>query len=192
MNELLANSWRGLAIRGAASLVFGILAALWPGLTLMWLVVLFAAYAIVSGLTSITAAVQNRQTVEDWWLPLLLGIIGVGAGIVAFLVPGLTALVLVLVIGATALATGLLDIVMAIRLRKAIRGEGFLFLSGVISVLFGISVFLFPGTGALALVWLISIYAIVTGALLLMLAWRARSWKNGDRTWSEEIPRGNA
>ena len=59
MNELLANSWRGLAIRGAASLVFGILAALWPGLTLMWLVVLFAGYAIVSGLTSITAAVQN-------------------------------------------------------------------------------------------------------------------------------------
>lgn len=191
MNELLSNSWRSLAIRGAASLVFGILAALWPGLTLMWLIVIFAAYAIVSGLTSITAALQNRKTAEDWWLPLLTGIISVGAGIAAIMVPDLTTLVLVLVIGATAIATGILDIAMAIRLRKVIRGEGFLFLSGIVSIIFGISVFFFPGAGALALVWLISIYAILTGALLLMLAWRARSWKSGDRTWPDEVPHRN-
>lgn len=188
MNELLSKSWRSLAVRGAVSVLFGILAALWPGLTLMWLIVMFAAYAIIGGLISVTTAVQNRKGAEGWWLVLLLGLVGIGAGVIAIMIPDLTALVLVLVIGATALATGILDIAMAIRLRKVIRGEGFLFLSGFVSVMFGVSVFFFPGAGALALVWLISIYAIVTGGLLLMLAWRARSWKTGDEAWPDGVP----
>src|SRR5690349_12334782 len=75
MNELLIKSWRGLAVRGAVSLLFGILAALWPGLTLMWLIVLFAAYAIIGGFASISTALQNRKGNSDWWLPLLLGLI---------------------------------------------------------------------------------------------------------------------
>lgn len=192
MNELLSKSWRGLVIRGAVSVLFGILAALWPGLTLMSLIVMFAAYAIIGGLVSVTTALQNRKGTEDWWLVLLLGLVGIVAGAIAIMLPHLTALVLVLVIGATALTTGILDIAMAVRLRKVIRGEGLLFLSGFISVMFGISVFFFPGAGALALLWLISIYAIVTGGLLLLLAWYARSWKNGDEAWPDGIPHGSA
>jgi len=192
MNELLSKSWRGLAIRGAVSVLFGVLAALWPGLTLMWLIVMFAAYAIIGGLVSVTTAVQNRKGTEDWWLVLLLGLVGIVAGAIAIMLPHLTALVLVLVIGATALTTGILDIAMAVRLRKVIHGEGLLFLSGFISVMFGISVFFFPGAGALALLWLISIYAIVTGGLLLLLAWYARSWKSGDEAWPDGIPHGSA
>lgn len=192
MNELLSKSWRGLAIRGAVSLLFGILAALWPGLTLMWLIVMFAAYAVIGGLVSVMTAVQNRKGTEGWWLVLLLGLVGIGAGAIAIMLPHLTALVLVLVIGATALTTGILDIAMAVRLRNMIRGEGLLFLSGFVSVMFGISVFFFPGAGALALVWLISIYAIVTGGLLLLLAWNARSWKNPDEAWTDGIPHSSA
>lgn len=180
MNELFLKSWKGLAWRGAVSLVFGILAALWPGMTLMWLLVMFAAYALVGGTVSIVTALQNRNSSSEWWLLLLLGLMGLAAGMIALMSPELTAVMLVLVIGATAFGTGILDIAMGIRLRKVIRGEAFLVLNGIISVVFGISIFFFPGAGALALVWLISMYAVVSGFLLLMLASRARGWKNQD------------
>jgi uncharacterized membrane protein HdeD (DUF308 family) len=91
--------------------------------------------------------------------------------------PGLTALVWIYVIGANALITGVLDIAVAIRLRKVIEGEWLLIVAGLASVLFGIAVILFPGAGALALVWLISSYALVIGILLLGLAFKARQWK---------------
>jgi len=191
MNELFSKSWRSLALRGAVSLLFGILAAFWPGITLMWLLIMFGAYALIGGVASTIAAVQNRKTNSDWWLMLLLGLVGIGAGMVAFMLPNLTAVVLVLLMGATALGSGIVDIVMAIRLRKAIRGEGFLILNGIISIAFGVFVFFFPGAGALALVWLISIYAIISGFLLLALAWRARSWKSGDEAWPHGLPHGS-
>ena len=186
MNDLLSKSWRSLAMRGAVSRVFGLLAAFWPGITLLWLLVIFAAYALIQGVTSAVAAVQNRKTNDDWWLMLLWGLVGIGAGVIAFMLPNLTAVVLVLVIGATALASGIVDVVMGVRLRKVIRGEGFLILNGIISIAFGVFVFFFPGAGALALVWLIAMYAIISGLLLLALAWRAKKW--GDR--HEESPHG--
>lgn len=183
MNELLSKSWRSLALRGFISLVFGILAAFWPGITLLWLLVMFAAYALIQGLASAMAAFQSRKTYHDWWLMLLWGVVGIGAGITAFMLPNLTAVVLVLIIGATALASGIVDIAMAIRLRKVIRGEGFLILNGIISIAFGVFVVFFPGAGALALVWMIALYAIVSGLLLLALAWRAKKWGTDYEEW---------
>jgi uncharacterized membrane protein HdeD (DUF308 family) len=177
MNRLLSQAWWMLALRGVIALLFGILAFLWPGLTLLWLVTLFAFYALISGAVSIAGAVKNRGSDREWWLILLLGLVSLGAGILAILRPTLTALVLVLVMGANALAIGVLDIAVAIRLRKAIKGEWLLILAGLASVAFGILVFLFPGAGALALVWLVSAHAIATGILVLGLAIRARSWK---------------
>jgi uncharacterized membrane protein HdeD (DUF308 family) len=184
MDELLSRAWWMLALRGVLALLFGILAFMMPGLTLLWLVALFGAYALISGVVSIVGALKHRQSDREWWLILLLGLVSVGAGILTFLRPGLTALVLVLVMGANALATGVLDIAVAIRLRKAIEGEWMLILAGLASVVFGVLVFFFPGAGALALVWLVSAYAIVTGALLLGLAFRARGWK---RTWKPNL-----
>jgi uncharacterized membrane protein HdeD (DUF308 family) len=183
MNELLSKSWRSLALRGFISLVFGILAAFWPGITLLWLLVMFAAYALIQGVASAIAAVQNRKTNQDWWLMLLWALVGIGAGVVALMLPDLTAVVLVLVIAATALASGIVDMVMSVRLRKVIRGEALLFLNGLISVAFGVFVFFFPGAGALALVWLIAMYAIVSGLLLLALAWRAKKWGTDYEGW---------
>jgi uncharacterized membrane protein HdeD (DUF308 family) len=107
------------------------------------------------------------------------------------MLPNLTAVVLVLIIGATALGSGIVDIVIAIRLRKTIPGEEFLILNGIISIAFGVFVFFFPGAGDLALVWLISMYAIVSGFLLLSLAWRARSWKSDDQAWPHGLPHGS-
>lgn len=179
MNELLSKSWGKVAVRGAVSLLFGILIALWPHISLTWLIIMFTGYAVIGGFAYIIAAIQNRKSAGGWWLLLVIGLIGVGTGAAVIMVPDLPAVMLVLVIGAATMATGILDIIMAIQLRKVIRGESFLFMAGFLSVMFGISVSLFPGTG-LSLVWLIGIYAIITGSLLLMLAWRARGWKTGD------------
>jgi len=175
MNSIFLQSWWVLALRGVLGILFGVLALLWPGLTLLTLIALFAAYALLGGIVSVVGAFRHRQADDDWWLLLLIGLVGIGAGIIAVVHPGLTALVLVLVIGANALVTGILDIVAAIRLRKEIQGEWLLVLSGIASIVFGALVFLFPAAGALALVWLISLYAFVTGVLLLTLSFRARS-----------------
>jgi uncharacterized membrane protein HdeD (DUF308 family) len=175
MNELLLRSWRMLALRGTIAVLFGVLAVALPVLTLLWLAALFAVYALFTGVVSIYGAIKNRNSDDKWWLLLLLGLVSLSAGVIAILHPDLTALVLVLVMGANALVTGMLDIAIAIRLRKAIQGVWMLILAGIVAIVFGVLVLLFPGAGALALVWLVSFYAIVTGVLLLALAFRVRS-----------------
>ncbi|MDB5762220.1 MAG: hypothetical protein JWQ21_1215 [Herminiimonas sp.] len=175
MNEMLSRSWGTLALRGVIAILFGVLALIWPDLTLLALAALFAAYALLTGAVLAVGAVKNRKSSEDWWLLLLIGLVSLGAGAIAVVHPALTALVLVLVMGANALITGVLDIATAIRLRKIIRNEWLLILSGVASIVFGVLVFLFPDAGALALVWLISLYALVTGILIMALAFRLRA-----------------
>jgi uncharacterized membrane protein HdeD (DUF308 family) len=174
MNDLMQRSWWVLAIRGAAALVFGILAIAWPGITLLVLVAFFAAYAFVSGVVYVVGAVRNRQSDKGWWMLLLLGLVAIAAGAIAVFNPAITALVLVLLMGANALVTGILDLAIAIRLRKEIRNEWMLVLTGIVSIVFGVLVFLFPGAGALAMVWMVSFYAVLTGVLLLTLAFRLR------------------
>jgi uncharacterized membrane protein HdeD (DUF308 family) len=169
-----------LMLRGAIAIAFGVLAVLWPGLTLLVLVGLFAAYALLGGIVSIAAALRLRPTERKWWLPLLLGVISVAAGIYALLAPSVTALVLVLLMAANAILTGALDIAMAVRLRRVLRGHWLLLLGGAVSILFGVLVVAAPAAGALAMVWLISFYAILTGVLLFGLGLRARRATHND------------
>lgn len=180
MNELLSKFWWMLGLRGVIGIVFGVLALMWPNLTLLALIVLFAAYGLLTGAVAVIAAIKNRKSDDDWWLPLLLGTASVGVGIIAIVHPGLTAIILVLLMGANALVIGVLDIVTAIRLRKVMRTEWMLILGGIASIVFGALVFLFPAAGALALVWMIALYAIVTGVLLLAVAFRLRTALRGD------------
>jgi uncharacterized membrane protein HdeD (DUF308 family) len=174
MNDLMQRSWWVLAIRGAAALIFGILAIAWPDITLLVLVAFFAAYAFITGVVYIVGAVRGRQSDKGWWMLLLLGLVAIAAGAIAVFNPAITALVLVLLMGANALVTGILDLAIAIRLRKEIRNEWMLILTGIVSIVFGVLVFLFPGAGALAMVWMVSFYAVLTGVLLLTLAFRLR------------------
>jgi uncharacterized membrane protein HdeD (DUF308 family) len=175
MNNFYLRSWWVPALRGIFGILFGVLALMWPGLTLLTLVALFAAYALLGGITSVIGAIGHRRVDDDWWLPLLLGLVSIGAAIVAVVNPVLTTLVLVMVIAANALVSGVLDIVAAVRLRRELQGEWLLALSGIASVVFGALVFMYPLAGAIALVWMVSVYAIVTGVLLLSLAVRARA-----------------
>ncbi|HEV7800972.1 MAG TPA: HdeD family acid-resistance protein [Burkholderiales bacterium] len=176
MNELLRRSWWMLAVQGVLAILFGVLTMLWPGATLLVLVALFATWALLGGGASVVAAVKHRHTDKGWWIVLLLGLVSLAAGVIAIFNPGITIFVLVLLMGANALVTGVLQIVMAIRLRKTIEREWLLVLAGAVSVIFGVLVFAFPAAGALAMVWLVSFYATFTGVLLLALAFRARKW----------------
>jgi len=170
----LARWWWTFIVRGLLAIAFGILAFFAPGLGIAVLVGLFAAWALIDGATSIVAGIRTRGRDRSWWLEILEGIAGVAAGALALIFPLFAAEVLVLIIAAWAIITGIFEIVAAVRLREQIRGEVWLGLAGVVSILFGIVLVLFPGTGALGLVWLIGGSALVFGAFLIILGWRLR------------------
>jgi uncharacterized membrane protein HdeD (DUF308 family) len=170
----LARWWWTYVLRGVLAIAFGVLAFFAPGLGIAVLVGLFAAWALIDGVTSILAGVRGRGRDRSWWLEILEGIVGIVAGLIALLFPVLAAEVLVLIIGAWAIITGIFEIIGAIRLREQIRGELWLGLAGLASILFGVVLFLFPGAGALSLVWLIGGFALVFGVFLVILGWRLR------------------
>jgi uncharacterized membrane protein HdeD (DUF308 family) len=172
----LSRGWWLLLLRGLIAIAFGVLTWLRPGISVAALVLLFGAYALADGSLAIWNAVAGRQDQDDWWVMLLGGLVGVGIGVVTLVAPGLTALALLFYIAAWAFVTGVLEIVAAVRLRKEIQGEWVLILAGLASVGFALLLFMRPMTGALTLLWLIAAYAVVFGVLLVMLAFRARSF----------------
>ncbi len=175
--DSLTQNWWAVALRGLAGILFGVITFVSPGISLAALVLLFGAYAFADGVLSIVSAVRRRGA-DRWWLLVLQGIAGIGAGVVTLLWPGITALALLFVIAAWALVSGALQIAAAIRLRKVITGEWLLALGGVLSIALGVLLVLFPGPGALALVIWIGAYAFVFGILLLVLGFRLRGLKS--------------
>ena len=175
--DSLTRNWWAVALRGLAGILFGILTFVLPGISLAALVLLFGAYAFADGVLSIVSAVRRRGP-DRWWLLLLQGIVGIGAGVVTWLWPGITAITLLFVIAAWALVGGALQVAAAIRLRKVITGEWLLALSGVLSIVLGVLLAVFPGPGALALVIWIGAYAFVLGMLLVGLGFRLRGLRS--------------
>jgi uncharacterized membrane protein HdeD (DUF308 family) len=174
MLAMLSRNWWAFALRGLLAIIFGVLALIWPGATLLTLVLLFGAYTLVDGIFAVIAGIRSYGSNERWWAVLLEGLAGILIGLLTFFWPGVTAFVLLYFIAAWAIVTGILEIIAAIRLREVITGEGWMILSGILSVLFGVLLFVFPSAGALSLVWLIGAYAIVFGVVLLILAFRLR------------------
>ena len=175
MLVVYTSSWWALVLRGLAAIAFGVLAFVWPQITLTALVFLWGAYALVDGAFAIAAGVKSHGENKRWWVLLLEGILGVAAGLTAFLIPVITALVLLILIAAWAMVTGVFEIVAAIQLRKYIKGEWLLALAGVASVLFALTLLFNPAAGALAVVWIIGAYSIVFGVLLIVLGVRLHS-----------------
>ena len=173
MVHALAKNWWLLLLRGIAAIVFGLLAFAWPGLTLLTLILFYGAFALVDGVLAIIAAITGGSAAPRWWLAIV-GLLGLAAGLLTFLMPGLTAVVLLLFIAGWAIATGVLQIIGAIKLRKEIDNEWLLILGGIVSVLFGVCMMLAPGAGALALVWVIGAYSVVMGVIFVALAFRLR------------------
>jgi uncharacterized membrane protein HdeD (DUF308 family) len=188
MQAMLARYWWVPVLRGVFAVLFGLAAFFWPGLTAVVLVSLFGAYVLIDGIFAVIAGIRSYGDRERWWATLLEGLAGIVIGVLTFLSPGTTALALLYFIAAWALLTGVFEIFAAIRLRKAIEGEWMLALAGVASVLFGILLIIQPGSGALALIWLIGGYALVFGVLLIILGFRMRRLSDTpDRTASRMV-----
>jgi uncharacterized membrane protein HdeD (DUF308 family) len=147
-----------------------------PGITLAALIILFGAFALVDGFFSIWAALANRRGEPHWVALLLAGLAGIAIGVLTFLMPSITALILLYFIAAWAIIRGAAEIAMAIQLRKVLTGEWLLALAGIVSVLFGVFLVMFPGPGALAVVLWIGIWAAILGVVVIALAFRLRQW----------------
>jgi len=174
MVNTLAQNWWTLVLRGVAAVIFGILAYVWPGITFTVLVLFFGAYALWDGVFALIAAFRTQA--ERRWPLVLEGLVGIAAGVLTFIWPGAATLALLLIIGAWAFVTGIFEIVAAIRLREEIEGEWLLLISGLLSVLFGIALAIWPAAGLVAVTWLIGAYSIIFGILLIVLGFRLRNW----------------
>jgi uncharacterized membrane protein HdeD (DUF308 family) len=170
-------NWWLLALRGLVAVLFGVLAFVWPGATLITLVWLFGAFALVNGFLSLVLAAKAPKHYPRLGSLILGGLLGILAGLLTFVMPGITALGLLMLIAAWAIVTGIMEVVAAIRLRKIIANEWLLILAGIASVAFGVILFLQPAAGALALIWWIGAWALIFGILLIVLAFRMRNWK---------------
>jgi uncharacterized membrane protein HdeD (DUF308 family) len=170
--------WWALALRGVIAILFGLAAFLRPDIALEALILLFGAYALVNGVFAIVGVFGGTRGGTPRWLLLVEGVASILAGLIAFLLPGLTAVALLYLVAAWAVVTGLAQIATAIRLRQEIRGEWALILGGILSVLFGVLLAVLPGVGILSLIWLIGAYAVVFGLLLLIAAFRVRGREN--------------
>lgn len=173
MLDALARNWWIILLRGLLAILFGVLAFIWPGITLLTLILLYAGFALADGVLSLIAAVRGGTPTPRWWLALV-GVMGIGVGILTIFYPQITGLVLLMFIAAWAVVTGVLQIYGAIKLRDEIEGEWWLVASGVLSVIFGVLLVLWPGAGALAMVLVIGSFAIIFGSLLVGFALRLR------------------
>ncbi len=169
----MARVWWAFMLRGLLAVVVGAILLLFPQIGLPSLILAFAVWMIVDSVAELIGAWRTRGQ-KQWWAGILEGIAGIGVGLIAIIVPGITALALLFLVAAWAILTGVLEIVAAIRLREQITGELWMGLAGILSILFGLYLVIFPGAGILSLLWLVAFFAIAFGATMLLLGWRLR------------------
>jgi uncharacterized membrane protein HdeD (DUF308 family) len=174
MLEALQRGWWLLVLRGVCAVLFGVLTFVWPSITLFTLVLLFGAYALVNGIFTLGVASKAAKGMPGKGTLVLLGLLGVAAGVLTFFYPAITALSLLVLIAWWAIVTGVFEIAAAVRLRKQLSNEWLAIFGGALSVVFGVLLFAMPSAGALSIIWLIGAYAILFGILLLMLAMRIK------------------
>lgn len=178
MLHALADRWWLVLLRGIAAIVFGVLCIVWPGISLFTLVILYGAFAFADGVLAIVSAIRgDTKDASIWWF-VIMGLAGIATGVITFFWPGITAFVLVIFIGALAIVRGVTEIIAAIRLRKEIENEWWLGLAGLVSLIFGVLVLAMPGQGALAIVWLIGLYAIAIGVAFVLFSVKLKSHKH--------------
>jgi uncharacterized membrane protein HdeD (DUF308 family) len=192
MLAILGRNWWAFVLRGVLAILFGLAAWFFTGATLVTLIYLFGAYALVDGIFALVAIFVGGGS-EGRWIPLLIeGVAGIIIGIVTLLNPGATGVVLLYFIATWALVTGAFEILAAVRLRKEIEDEWWLGLSGLASLVFGAVLLILslgnPLAGALAVVWIIGLYAIIFGAFLIGLGLRLRSLQDTLRPTSASMP----
>jgi uncharacterized membrane protein HdeD (DUF308 family) len=174
----LARNWGWIALRGVLAVLFGILCFAWPQSAFAAIVLLFGAYAFVDGVFALVSLFRGAGK-DRFWMLVLEAVVGIGIGVLTIAHPPVVALALLYYVGIWAILTGIFELVAAIRLRKEITGEFWLGLAGVLSIVFGVLLFVETGPAALALTWWIGAYAILFGITLLALAFRLRRYHTG-------------
>jgi uncharacterized membrane protein HdeD (DUF308 family) len=175
MIETLKRHWWVPVIRGIAAIVFGIIAFVYPGITIATLVLFFGAWVLIDGIFRVVGAIGHRASDPDWGWHIVIGIVGIIVGLLTFHAPQITALALIIYVAAWALMIGATEIAFAIKLRREIKGEWFLILMGLASIVFAILLLWNPIAGAAAVIWLIAWYAVVLGILAIFFGLRLRS-----------------
>jgi len=170
----MGRAWWLVLLRGIAAIVFGLLAWAWPGATLITLTLFWGAYALVDGIAALWSWWHARGSGKAMWQIVLIGVLGIAAGLFTFISPGITAIALLLLIAVWAIANGVFQIAAAIKLRKEIDNEWLMILSGALSVVFGALMIASPGAGALAVLWIIGAFAVAYGVLLVLFAFKLR------------------
>ncbi|HMF40439.1 MAG TPA: HdeD family acid-resistance protein [Polyangia bacterium] len=170
----LASRWGWVVFRGVIGVLFGLVAFARPGAMAFSMVLVFGCYAFISGIATVIAAARSGRAGESWGALLLEGLISIAVGAVAVLWPASTALAFVWAIGVWAIASGILEIVSAVRLRKLIAHEWALGIGGVLSIALGFLMFYRPLAGGLAVVWWLGAYALLFGVMMIVLGFRLR------------------
>ena len=174
MFDYVSKNWWAVLLRGIFAVVFGVLAFGWPGQALAAMILLFGAWVLVDGIFAFFYAFSRWGERDDRWLIFLEGVLGVVIGIITLTVPAITAIALLFYIIAWSLATGVLKIIEAVRLRHEIQNEYWLFLSGIASIVFAFIMLLFPAAGFLGLIWVIGAFAIIFGVFQIALGLKLR------------------
>jgi uncharacterized membrane protein HdeD (DUF308 family) len=177
----LARNWWLMVLRGLLTILFGLAALAWQTPSLAALGLLFGVYFLSDGLLAVIAGSTRHDGSHPWWLLLIEGSAGILAGGLAFLSPGLTTTTLLYLLAAWAIIIGMVEIVSAVRLRAEIDNEWFLAVKGVLSAALGLVLVIWPGPGALGLVWVIGAYALGSGLLLIGLGFRLWNWQHSTR-----------
>ncbi len=174
IEQLTAHWWIPVA-RGAFAIIFGLVALFWPSETLLVLILIFGAFCFVDGIFAIVSAIRYATHHERWGVLLLEGIIGILIGLLTYAAPAAIALFFVYFAGGWAIITGIFEIIAAFRIRQSVGGEIFMIIAGILSMALGAALFFFPSAGLTALIWLIGIYAIVFGGLMIGFGLRMRN-----------------
>ena len=170
----LASRWGWVVFRGVIGVLFGLVAFARPGAMAFSMVLVFGCYAFVSGIATVIAAARSGRAGESWGALLVEGLLGIAIGAVAVLWPASTALAFVWALAVWAIASGVLEIVSAVRLRKLISHEWALGIAGALSIAFGLLMLYRPVAGGLAVVWWLGAYALIFGAMMIVLGFRLR------------------
>ncbi len=178
MEQLVRKTWQTLLVQGLISVVVGLILLFWTQISLFLLIVFFGAYALIDGISGAFGAFVHRKEHPDWWVWLVLSIFSILFGLAILFWPRLTGLVLLYLIAARAVVMGGMELVSAFRMRRGTNLWWLMLATGAFSVLFGLVIFFWPGATALALVWLIGLYLVMVGFLLIGLAFLARSYRD--------------
>jgi len=174
---MLSRKWWALVLRGSLAILLGVLAFVWPDHTVRALFILIGLFLVLDGIISTVSSLSHRSRVGAWWIFFVEGVIGLLVGLFALIRPETAAMVLVFIIGLWALVTGILEIIAGLRLSATAAGEWLLTAGGVLSVIFGLILIIFPSTAVIALLWLVAVYFILFGAVLVILGFRMRPFQ---------------